>query len=58
MSRKDYIAIAQAIRDEYDNTVRKRQPLVQLAQKLADRFERDNHRFCRQRFLALAVPPS
>lgn len=54
-SRKDYIAVAAAVRQAVDNTAchaPQAVPCVQdLAYRLAEVFTQDNPRFDRQRFL-------
>lgn len=66
MSRKDYVAIAAAIRNTYDsyNTEEwaddgwsERTAIRLVAEAIADELAYDNPSFDRQRFLAAAVDP-
>lgn len=58
MSRKDYVAVAQAINEVYgmpDNSLPVVQALMRLVDTLSDHFKADNDRFDRERFKAAAL---
>lgn len=56
MSRKDYEAIAAAIRAELDATTPGYEsPLHAVAKRIADVFAADNPNFNRERFIAAAL---
>lgn len=53
-SRRDYIALAVAIRDVMDETTPGYEaPVEEVARRIADVFEDDNPNFDRDRFLAV-----
>jgi hypothetical protein len=56
MSRKDYVAIALAIRAEYDATTPGYEsPLVAVARRIANVLANDNPRFDHDRFIEAAL---
>jgi hypothetical protein len=58
MSRKDYVALAAAIRDEYrlwDGETSGSDAVENVAKNIADALAGDNPNFDRERFLAAAL---